>query len=465
MIRLFRIFIPTSVIALLISELVLIFFCYLFAIVIVPNGADPVVFFLDDNGFGRIAVVTLCIMSGMYLQDLYWKFRIQSKVLLVQQLCLVVGVSFMVQAVLTYMRLDSWTLPKWTMIAGSTIMLILLPSWRILYEGLVLRALGRVRLLFLGSSPLIAEIAKGIADRPELGFESIGYLADDPLQALDPVFLRLLGGVADVKGVVEKTKPDRIVVGMTERRQHLPVFDLLDLRFGGIPVEEAQTLYEKTFGRVATATLRPSQLIFSAELGPRAGHVAFQSFYNFAIALTATLVTLPLMLVVALLIKTTSPGPILFRQRRVGRNGGIFTVYKFRSMRHNAEAGTGAVWAVRDDPRITPLGRWLRRLRLDELPQLFNVLRGNMSIAGPRPERPEFVTVLNEKIPYYRQRLCVKPGITGWAQINHKYGDTVEDAIVKLEYDLFYIKNLAFSLDVYIMFQTAKVMLLSRGSQ
>jgi lipopolysaccharide/colanic/teichoic acid biosynthesis glycosyltransferase len=134
-------------------------------------------------------------------------------------------------------------------------------------------------------------------------------------------------------------------------------------------------------------------------------------------------------------------------------------------MRLNAEAGTGAVWASPDDPRITPLGRWLRRFRIDEVPQLFNVLAGNMSIVGPRPERPEFVSVLNDAIPYYRQRLCVKPGITGWAQINHKYGDTMEDTGVKLEYDLYYIKNLAFSLDVYIMFQTAKVMLLSRGSQ
>jgi lipopolysaccharide/colanic/teichoic acid biosynthesis glycosyltransferase len=171
------------------------------------------------------------------------------------------------------------------------------------------------------------------------------------------------------------------------------------------------------------------------------------------------------MILVAVLIKATSEGPILFRQQRVGRRGVEFTLYKFRSMRLNAEAGTGAVWASPDDPRITPLGRWLRRFRIDEVPQLFNVLAGNMSIVGPRPERPEFVSVLNDAIPYYRQRLCVKPGITGWAQINHKYGDTMEDTGVKLEYDLYYIKNLAFSLDVYIMFQTAKVMLLSRGSQ
>jgi lipopolysaccharide/colanic/teichoic acid biosynthesis glycosyltransferase len=171
------------------------------------------------------------------------------------------------------------------------------------------------------------------------------------------------------------------------------------------------------------------------------------------------------MLLIAVLVKITSPGPVLFRQTRVGRNNAPFTLYKFRSMLEDAEARTGAVWASKNDPRITPLGRVLRRLRLDELPQFINVLRGEMSIVGPRPERPEFVERLEDQVPFYRQRLRVKPGITGWAQINHKYGDTLEDTVIKLEYDLYYIKNLTPSLDAYILFHTAKVMLLLRGSQ
>jgi lipopolysaccharide/colanic/teichoic acid biosynthesis glycosyltransferase len=142
-----------------------------------------------------------------------------------------------------------------------------------------------------------------------------------------------------------------------------------------------------------------------------------------------------------------------------------FTVMKFRSMRTDAEAKTGAVWATRNDPRVTPLGKWLRKLRLDELPQLFNVLKGDMSMVGPRPERPEFTRLLEEKIPFYRQRTCVKPGLTGWAQINHKYGDTIEDTIAKLEYDLYYIKNLSFALDMYIIFSTVKIVVLGRGAQ
>jgi len=171
------------------------------------------------------------------------------------------------------------------------------------------------------------------------------------------------------------------------------------------------------------------------------------------------------MALTALAVKFSSPGPILYRQVRVGMDDVPFTVYKFRSMRVDAEAVTGAVVASKDDPRATKVGRIIRRLRLDELPQLYNTLKGDMSIVGPRPERPEFVRDLSQKIPYYRQRHCVRPGITGWAQINFKYGETLEDTMTKLEYDLYYIKNMSLSLDTYIIFHTVKTMLLSRGAQ
>ncbi len=464
MIRLFRVFIPASVIGLLVSEAILILFSYVLAVFLIP-GTDPEVFLLDDRGLLRIAIVGGCVMFGIYFHDLYWKFRIQSKVLLVQQFCLVLGLSFMIQALLTYLHLSEFTLPKWIMIIGSGLMLVLVPGWRVLYEVLVLRALRRSRVLFLGWSPLAGEIYDRIIERPEMGLEAVGYLANEGGREPGPDPLRRLGEVSQLRDVAHEVKPDRIVVSMSERRGAMPVQDLLDLRFSGIPIEEAPALYEATFGRVPTQSLRPSQLIFSAELGPRANRVAFQSLYNFAIALAGAILLLPVMALTAVVVRVSSAGPVLFRQNRVGRNGEIFTLYKFRSMYRDAEAATGAVWATRDDPRITPVGRLIRKLRLDELPQLFNVLRGEMSIVGPRPERPEFVEVLSEQIPYYRQRFCVKPGITGWAQINHKYGDTLEDTIVKLEYDLYYIKNLAFSMDMYIMFHTVKVMLLSRGSQ
>jgi exopolysaccharide biosynthesis polyprenyl glycosylphosphotransferase len=206
-------------------------------------------------------------------------------------------------------------------------------------------------------------------------------------------------------------------------------------------------------------------LVFSDEIGPERFNVTLQRVYSFLFAAVGLVIASPVFVLVALAVRATSRGPILYRQNRVGFQGHVFQVLKFRSMYADAEARTGAVWAQKDDPRITPVGRWLRQLRLDELPQLLNVLRGEMAIVGPRPERPEFVKTLTEQIPFYGQRHFVKPGITGWAQINHKYGDTIQDTITKLEFDLYYLKNLSFSMDLYIMFHTAKVMLLSKGSQ
>jgi len=252
---------------------------------------------------------------------------------------------------------------------------------------------------------------------------------------------------------------------MTERRRELPLPEMLHLRFAGVRFEDAAVTFESVFGRVSTQQLSPSRLIFSSDLGPRKGSMFWHSLYSFPITAVLTILFSPIMLAVAIIVKLTSPGPVLHRQLRVGLNGTTFTVLKFRSMYQDAEARSGPVWAQKGDPRITPPGKWMRRFRLDELPQLLNVLRNEMALVGPRPERPEFVKSLMEKIPYYDYRHCVRPGITGWAQINYKYGDTLEDTITKLEYDLYYIKNLAVSLDLFIMLHTLKVMLFSETAQ
>jgi sugar transferase (PEP-CTERM system associated) len=463
MIRLFRVFVPSSVIALLLSEVILIYTCYVVATFIVLYE-DPQVFLFYDNGWGRIGIVVLCIILGIYFHDLYGQFRIKSRILLLQQMGVAVGIAFLVQALLGYLRLRDLILPTWLMIIGSSMVLVLLPLWRIFYSAVVFKAAGSERLLFLGTSTIVQEIAQYLAEHPETGLSVLGYV-DNSDSGVQPAGAQILGRIPDLHRIVDELKPDRIVVGMSERRDRLPVNQLLSLRLSGIPIEDALTTYEATFGRISTRELRPSQLVFSKELGPNPSRVMLQSIYSLAIAMVATVIASPVMLLVAGLVRLTSPGPALFRQQRVGKNDVIFTLYKFRSMYRDAEAASGAVWATEDDPRITPVGRWLRRLRLDELPQLFNVLKGDMSIVGPRPERPEFVEELAQRIPYYQQRHCVKPGITGWAQINHKYGGTIEDTITKLEYDLYYIKNLAPALDAFIMFHTAKVMLLSRGSR
>jgi len=460
--RLFKVFFPTRVVALLLSEIALIFGCYLLAALFATE--TPSIFLTADSGMYRIGLVTLCVVIGFYLNDLYSQLRVRSRSQLLQQVCFVLGVAFLIQSLLDYLKLPDWALPKWTMIYGSFLVLLIQPAWRVLYDRVVMRQLARETVLFLGASPIARMVGERLAESPHFGLSVAGYLEDSPESQGLPAG-QLLGSISQLREIVETLKPQRIIVGLAERRGCMPVHDLLELRFSGIHIEEAQAAYEMVFTRVSVKDLRPSQLIFMADLGPRPQSEFLQGVYSFGLALFGFLVASPVMLLVALAVRMTSPGPMLYRQVRAGKDGANFTLFKFRSMYQDAEAKSGAVWASKNDPRVTPLGRWLRRLRLDELPQLINVLRGEMVIVGPRPERPEFVKVLVDQIPFYHQRLAVKPGITGWAQINHKYGDTLEDTLLKLEYDLYYIKNLNMTLDLYIMFQTAKVMLLSRGAQ
>jgi sugar transferase (PEP-CTERM system associated) len=333
------------------------------------------------------------------------------------------------------------------------------------FNSYALHVVGRTGLLLVGGSEPLADLAQHVTEHPELGLSVLGYVDDLPAGESPLPGGRVLGPVSDLRRIVEQTNPNLIVVGMSERRNRVPVAELLELRFGGHAIEEVASAYERVTGRVSLKELRPSQLIYSGELGPQRQTLSYQRVFNLLAATVGIVLASPLVLITALAVRLSSSGPVLYRQLRVGLDGHPFTVYKFRSMRANAEAATGAVWASRNDPRITPVGRIIRKIRFDELPQLFNVLKGEMSLVGPRPERPEFVKALSERIPYYRQRHYVRPGITGWAQINHKYGDTLEDTVTKLEYDLYYIKNMSLSLDAYIVFHTLKTMLLSRGAQ
>ena len=264
--------------------------------------------------------------------------------------------------------------------------------------------------------------------------------------------------------LVQKHRVDVLVVALEDRRNSLPTEQLLHCRLAGISVREQEAVYEQITGKIAVEALRPSYLIFNEgfsrhpwnELAKRGVDVVLSSVILFA--------TWPLMLATAIAVRMDSPGPILFSQERVGRDGKPFTLLKFRSMRADAEKVTGPVWATQDDPRITRSGRFIRRARLDELPQLFNVLAGHMSLVGPRPERQHFIDELAQKIPYFRQRHIVKPGLTGWAQINYRYGNSLEDALQKLQFDLFYIKNQSLLFDLSILFNTVKIVILRKGT-
>jgi sugar transferase (PEP-CTERM system associated) len=458
-IRLFRVFIPATVLALLISEIALVLGCYVLSLLIL--GLDPGFYLFGENNYWKLLIVTGLIILLLYFQDLYTSLRIRSRVVLVQQVCLAVGSSLLLMAFVGFLQPDL-LLGRWLMVIGSFSVIVTLPLWRVVFWKYIVAGLRSERVLLLGNSSILQEIITPLVDRPEFGYSILGYLCED--EECD-FTVPCLGKVDQVRSVCVEYKPTRIVVGMAERRNRLPLQDLLEIRFGGVMIEDAADTYEMAMHRVCSRKIQPSQLIFSSSLGPRLQAIAFQKIYSLVLGVVGAILTLPLMALAALAVRLSSKGPILYRQRRVGLDGRIFKLYKFRSMYVDAEARTGAVWAKKDDPRITPVGRWLRRLRLDELPQFWNVIRGDMTIVGPRPERPEFVELLAQQIPYYRQRLAVKPGITGWAQINHKYGDTQLDAMIKLEYDLYYIKHIAPALDLYIIFHTIKVMLLSRGAQ
>ncbi|HKX45671.1 MAG TPA: TIGR03013 family XrtA/PEP-CTERM system glycosyltransferase, partial [Planctomycetota bacterium] len=277
-----------------------------------------------------------------------------------------------------------------------------------------------------------------------------------------PVVGRLPG--ESLHALARRLRIDDVVVAVEDRRGTMPIEELLRCRLAGIVVEEGEALYERVTGKIAIEALRPSYLIFNQGFVQHPFASIAKRAFDLVCAVVGLLLAWPLMLLTALAVRLDSPGPVFYRQERYGRFGEPITIHKFRSMYVDAESRTGPVWATQDDPRITRVGRFIRRTRLDELPQLFNVLGGSMSMVGPRPERPVFVEELAKQIPYYHQRHIVKPGITGWAQINYPYGNTVEDAVQKLQYDLFYIKYHSLPFDLSIVVNTIKTVLLRKGT-
>jgi len=274
----------------------------------------------------------------------------------------------------------------------------------------------------------------------------------------------IIGDQSQILDIATKERVDRIIVALEERRGKFPDAQLLECKMRGIAIEEGIHFYEHLTGRLQVESLHPSFLIFSEGFKKSKLTMWTKRVSEFALSLIGLILLSPVILVISLLIKIDSRGPVFYKQERAGERGKIFKLIKFRSMVENAEAN-GPVWAEQDDKRITRVGRWMRKWRLDEVPQMVNVLKGDMSFVGPRPERPFFVEKLRKEIPFYDQRYSVRPGVTGWAQIKYRYGASKEDALEKLKYDLYYIKNLSLLYDLLIIFETIKVVLFWKGAR
>jgi sugar transferase (PEP-CTERM system associated) len=326
--------------------------------------------------------------------------------------------------------------------------------------------LPHINLLALGVSDLALETVKEILDHPELGIRVVGFVADaSDIDAVSGINAQIIGDYNDFPNLVPALGVNHIIVGLSDNRKKLPIEELLDLKARGMLIESVETFYERVTGKIPAENLRPSWLVFNTGFDTSKSVFLQKRILSVFSSIVLLLLTSPILLLAAIMIKLDSKGPVFYKQKRVGLNGRVFTLIKFRSMRQDAEKETGAVLSTPgSDSRVTKVGRFLRRTRIDELPQLYNVFRGDMDMVGPRPERPVFVEQFSKGIPYYQLRHVVKPGITGWAQVNYGYASTTEHTVEKLQYDLFYIKNMSLTLDLMTIFETIKTVLVRKGS-
>jgi sugar transferase (PEP-CTERM system associated) len=408
-------------------------------------------------------VTALCLLC-LYYNDLYDLTTVRTTREVVIRLLQAVGTTLILVALL-YAALPSLAVGDGMFLPAAAIFLTGVLGWRLVFNRFgSLQPFGE-RILIIGTDATARTVARQVLAQRDFAYEIVGFIDEDPRRIGESVVNpRVVGTPADIEAIVTAKGIDRIFVGLSDRRGRLPVRELLRAKLRGVRVEDVSTVYERLTGKLLVEDLRPSWLIFSDDF--RASRLTRQSkrLFDVLLSLVGLILGGPLMLLTAAAVWLESGRPVLYPQERVGQNGRVFTLYKFRSMRHDAEQGT-PVWARTSDERVTLVGRVIRKTRLDELPQLWNVLRGDMSFVGPRPERPFFVEQLATQIPFYEQRHAVKPGITGWAQVKYRYGASMEDALEKLRYDLYYVKHLSVPFDLTILFDTVKVVLFAKGAR
>ena len=419
-----------------------------------------------ENGVVKALLIALVSQASLYYADLYdLRHLADRRELFTRMLQALSSASFILAAL--YFWFPTLIIGRGVAVIAAVLVIALVIGWRVGFEWMSGHVGPRERLLLVGTNAAAITLALEMFERRhELGVEIVGFVDPDPTRVGAPVINpSVIGTLEDIPSIVRARAVDRVVVSLADARGKLPMDKLLEMKLDGVSFDHLASVYEEYTGKIAVENLRPSWLIFSPGFRKNRVVSAGKRSLDIFAAGVGLVIAAPVMALVALAITLTSRGAVLYHQRRVGLHGRIFTLHKFRSMQENAEAGTGPVWASKaGDSRVTAVGMWLRRTRLDELPQLWNVLTGDMSLVGPRPERPEFVTELTRQIPFYGQRHIVRPGLTGWAQVRYTYGASVEDALQKLQYDLFYIKNLSVALDLFIMLNTVKTVLRHKGA-
>jgi sugar transferase (PEP-CTERM system associated) len=458
MIRLFNVYYPTRTIVLLLCEALIISGSFLIATLVVV-GPDTYLVLNYEYGALKILGLTILTLLTSYYFDLYEPQRISARWEIYFRLLLVLGfLSFLLSAV-TYF-FPAADIARSVLVLGLTFLTVSLVAWRSAYQWVIGHKMFLERVYILGNGERAKIVAETLRTRKDAGMEVVGW-DDTPIDRQD----RRLALAAVLDRFLGPNPPvDRVIIALEERRGELPVRELLKLRFNGIVVEDSSTLLERLTGKLYLNSLNPSSFIFSEGFRIKPSQQISRRVVSTMTALIGLLILLPFFPFIILMVRLSSPGPIFFHQTRVGMNGKNFKVHKFRTMRTDAEA-LGAKWATKNDPRVTKVGMFMRKTRLDELPQLWNVLIGDMGFVGPRPERPEFVPMLVEQIPYFELRHMIRPGLTGWAQVRFGYGATMAEAREKLEFDLYYIKHMTLGLDLLIMFETVKTIIRRQGAQ
>ncbi len=414
----------------------------------------------------KVILVALFTQISLYFNDLYEFKNSDSALDIASRLTQAIGMTSIALA-LIYFIWPEMIIGRWIFFVSLVILLFFLVSWRIVYSIAIRRRFFTEKAIVLGNGGLANDILQEIGERRDLSYDIEGIVAPEnsPNELKKENAIPVYQGFEGLCDLAEEQKVDSVIVALDEKRGVMPYRELLNCKIKGINIINGESFYERISGKLLVEKINPSWLIFSD------GFVKsrFVRISKRIIDLTASALLLvlssPVTLITALAIKLDSKGPVLFSQERVGEYERNFVLFKFRSMKSDAEQETGPVWATEDDPRVTRVGNIIRKLRIDEIPQLWNVFKGDMSFVGPRPERPFFVEQLKKKIPYYNERFSVKPGITGWAQVKYPYGASEKDALEKLKYELYYIKNMSPLMDLIVIFHTAKIVLLGRGAR